>query len=124
MGTAAQITDAKELDQQLNQQILSGDVMGAFEKFYADDVVMQENVDAPRTGKDINRKAEQDFFDSLEQFHSAKLLGSAVNGDVSYSEWEYDMTFKGGKRVQLTQVAARRWKNGKVVHERFYYNKG
>jgi len=124
MGSAAQITDVRELDQQLNQQILSGDAMGAFEKYYADDVVMQENVDAPRIGKDVNRKAEEDFFSSLEQFHSAKLLGSAVNGDVSYSEWEYDITFKGGKRVQLTQVAARRWKNGKVVHERFYYNKG
>jgi hypothetical protein len=24
----------------------------------------------------------------------------------------------------LNHLAARRWKNGKIVHERFYYNKG
>jgi hypothetical protein len=74
-------------------------------------------------GKDTNRKLEQDFFSSIEQFHGAKVLGSAVNGDISYSEWEYDYTPKGGKRLKLTQIAARRWRNGKVVHERFYYNK-
>src|SRR5204862_7172895 len=114
VSTTTQSLDAKTLDNQLNQQILSGDALGAFEKFYADDVVMQENVEEPRVGKDTNRKLEQEFFASVEQFHGAKLLGSAVNGDVSYSEWEDDITFKGGKRVKMTQVAARRWKGGKV----------
>jgi hypothetical protein len=47
-----------------------------------------------------------------------------VNGNVSFSEWEYDLTFKGGQRIKLSQVAVRRWKNGKIVNERFYYNKG
>ena len=123
MSTATHSLDVKALDDQLNKQILSGDALGAFESFYADDVVMQENSDEPRVGKDVNRKLEQDFFSSIEQFHGAKVLGTAVNGDISYSEWEYDFTPKGGKRLKLTQVAARRWRNGKVVHERFYYNK-
>jgi ketosteroid isomerase-like protein len=113
----------KALDNQLNEQILRGDALEAFERFYADDVVMQENLEPPRAGKDVNRKIEQEFFSSVEQFHGAQLLGSAVNGDISYSEWEWDVTFKGGKRVKMTQVAARRWKNGKVIHERFYYHK-
>jgi ketosteroid isomerase-like protein len=116
--------EVNALDNQLNEQVLSGDALAAFEKFYADDVVMQENLEEPRAGKDVNRKVEEEFFSSVEQFHAATLLGSAVNGSTSYSEWEFDLTFKGGKRVKLTQVAARRWSNGKVVHERFYYNKG
>jgi ketosteroid isomerase-like protein len=123
VSTATHSLDVKALDDHLNKQILSGDALGAFESFYADDVVMQENSDEPRVGKDTNRKLEQDFFSSIEQFHGAKVLGSAVNGDISYSEWEYDYTPKGGKRLKLTQIAARRWRNGKVVHERFYYNK-
>jgi hypothetical protein len=32
-----------------------------------------------------------------------------------------DVSFKGGNRVQMRQVAVRTWKDGKVVHERFYY---
>ena len=106
----------------MNQAILSGDILNAFEKYYANDVVMQENDSEPFAGKEVNRKREQEFVNSVEQFHGAKLLGEAVNGDTSYSEWEYDVTFKGGGgRVKLQQVASRRWKNGQIVHERFYY---
>lgn len=124
MSTARNIPDIAIPDQQLNQQILSGDALGAFEKYYAEDVVMQENEEAPRKGKATNRKFEKDFFDSVEQLHGGKVLASAVNGDTSFSEWEYDVTFKGGQRITLKQVSVRRWANGKVIHEKFYYNKG
>jgi ketosteroid isomerase-like protein len=123
VSTPTQTIDTKALDTQLNEQISTGKAAEAFETFYADDIVMQENAEEPRNGKDVNRKAEQEFFSSVEQFR-ARLLGSAVNGDTSYSEWEYDVTFKGGKQVKQTQVAARRWAGGKVTNERFYYNKG
>lgn len=118
------MSNIAELDTKLNQAILSGKALEAFEELYADDVVMQENTDAPFVGKDFNRKREQEFFASIEQFHGAQVLAAAASGDVSFSEWTMDVTFKGGTRVQMTQVSARRWKNGKVVHERFYYNKG
>jgi ketosteroid isomerase-like protein len=122
MSTATHTpTDISKLDHELNQAVLAGDILGAFDKYYADDVVMQENDAEPVPGKAANRKREQEFVNSVEQFHSAKLLGEAVNGDVSYSEWSYDVTFKGAGRVKMEQVSARRWKNGKVSHERFYY---
>jgi len=46
-----------------------------------------------------------------------------VNGDVSFAEWETDLTFKNGFRTEMNQVAVRRWKDGLLIHERFYYNK-
>ena len=113
---------SKTPDTALNQMILEGKAMEAFEQFYADDVVMQENVAPPTVGKDANRKRELEFFASVEQFHGAKLLASAENGGVSFSEWEYDITFKGQPRTTLAQTAVRRWKDGKVAHERFYYS--
>jgi ketosteroid isomerase-like protein len=113
-----------ELDRQLNEQILAGDILGAFDAFYAEDVVMQENTSEPTAGKAANRAREQAFIDSVEEFHGVKLLGSAVNGDRSYSEWEIDATYKGGVRVAASQVAVRQWRGGQIVHERFYYNKG
>src|SRR5579864_6283769 len=122
MSTATQShPNIAKLDHELNQAILSGDILNAFEKFYANDVIMQENDSEPFKGKEVNRKREQEFVGSVEQFHGAKLLGEAVNGDVSFSEWEYDVTFKGAGRVKMEQVSSRRWKNGKVAHERFYY---
>ncbi len=123
MSATATATSVQELDKQLNDDVLSGKIMDAFEKYYADDVVMQENSEDPRVGKAANRKAEEDFMSSVEAFNGASVKASAVNGDVSFSEWEMDITFKGGKRVKFNQVAVRHWKNGQIVNERFFYNK-
>ncbi len=113
-----------ELDAQLNQVILEGRVMDAFEQFYADDVVMRENTDAPTTGKAANRERELGFLDAVETFHGVTLLASATEGDVSFGEWVLDVTFKGAERSPMHQVSVRRWRNGEVASERFYYNRG
>ncbi len=110
------------LDAELNQLVLNGRILDAFDQFYAEDVVMQENAATPMAGKAANRDRERQFVESIEQFHGAQVLGSAAAGDKSYSEWLMDVTFKGGVRVKLEQVAVRQWRNGKVKHERFYYN--
>lgn len=113
--------DVAALEHQLTQLILDGRSLEAFEQFYADDIVMQENTDVPVVGKERNRAREQAFFGALAEV-GVTLLGSAVNGDVAYSEWIFELQFKDGRKVALTEVSARRWKHGKVVHERFYYN--
>ncbi|MDX2120277.1 MAG: SnoaL-like domain-containing protein [Gemmatimonadota bacterium] len=113
-----------ELDRELNATVLEGRILDAFERFYADDVVMQENAATPVAGKAANRERERQFVESIEQFHQAALLGAAAEGDRSYSEWILDVTLKGGLRVKLEQVAVRQWRNGQVTHERFYYNAG
>lgn len=123
MSASAQAT-ISELDRQLNEQVIQGDILGAFDRFYHDDVAMQENSAEPTLGKAANRKREEAFVASVEQFHGARVLSSVAAGDVSFSEWELDATYKGAGRHVLAQVAVRRWKDGKVIHERFYYSKG
>ena len=110
-----------ELDKKLNDAILAGKAMEAFEELYDENIVMQENQEPEIHGKAVNRKREQDFFASVEAFHGAKVLSSAVHGDVSFSEWEMDVSLKGVGRITMSQIAVRRWKNGKLVHERFYH---
>jgi hypothetical protein len=109
------------LDAKLNQAILTGKALEAFDELYADDVVMQENTSEPFVGKALNRDREVKFFGSIAELHEISLSASAVNGDVSFGEWVIDATFQGGARYKLVQVAVRRWKDGKVAHERFYY---
>lgn len=115
------MSDVATVDKKLNDQILSGDILGAFDAFYADSVVMTEPT-GTREGKDANRKYEEQFVNSLEQVHGVELKASAVDGNRSLSEWIMDVTFKDGNRVKMEQVAAREWKDGKVVFERCYYN--
>ena len=110
-----------ELDRELNQMILAGNGFpAAFDRFYADDVLMHEANGVICEGKEANRQREQAALAHME-FHESQLVHAAVNGDVTFSEWRYDATM-GGQRMTLEQVARRVWKDGKVVHERFYYN--
>lgn len=113
-----------DLDNELNASILAGKSMESFEKFYADDLVMQENNDEPVAGKDANRKREQDFAANIEEFHGAELHASAVGDNVTMSEWSFDFTLKGMGRVTFNEVIRRQWRDGKVVNERYYYNMG
>ncbi len=57
----------KENVEALNQMILSGDILGAFEKFYADDVVMQDNEMPARQGKAECRTFEESFVNNSDR---------------------------------------------------------
>ena len=111
----------EQADKELNDMILGGKAMDAFERFYADDVVMQENSAAPTAGKDANRKREIEFFSSIEAWHDGACTASVVSGNTSLSEWSMDVTIKGMGRIKMEQAVVRRWKDGKVVSERFYH---
>lgn len=110
------------LDNELNQLILQGRALDAFETFYDETVIMQENSAPPTEGKEANRTREHEFFAQMKEFHGADLLKSAVQGDVTFSQWSFDVTFPNGHRTHLNQVAVRTWKNDRIVHERFFYS--
>lgn len=114
------MTDIAQLDAELNDMIRQGKALEAFEKFYAEDVVMMEN-DQAFEGKDVNRKREQEFFGNIAEVHGAGITAAAVQGHTSFCEQFFDATFKDGKRMKLEEVAVRTWRDGKVVRERFYY---
>lgn len=112
--------DVAQLDAALNDMIRQGKALEAFERFYADDVVMMEN-DQAFVGKELNRRREQEFFGRIEQVHSASLGATAVSGNVSFCEQSFDATLVDGTRLRMEEVAVRTWKDGKIVKERFYY---
>ncbi len=115
-------TKTKVQEEKLNAMIINGKGMEAFESFYDDNVTMEEPRSGTRKGKAANREFEKKFFDSVDKIHSVKLVSSVCEGDDSFSEWKWDISFKDGKRVDMEEVAHRHWKNGRVVHEKFYYD--
>lgn len=112
--------DIAALDAELNEMLRQGKHLDAFEKFYAENIVMMEN-DQPFEGKEANRKREQEFFGGIQELHSASVGESAVSGNTSFCEQAFDATFKDGNRIQMEEIAVRTWENGQVVKERFYY---
>ena len=112
----------KEKIEDMNQMILSGQMMDAFEKYYHNDVAMQENNESPTVGKDANREREIKSMEMIEEFHGAEVKALAVGEDVTMVEWEMDVTYKGAPRNTMCQVAVQKWQDGQIIHERFYYS--
>lgn len=116
------MTDLRTNVDQLNQMILEGKILDAFEKFYADDVVMQDNNYPARDGKDLNRQYEEAFVNGLTEFRDAKVISTLVSDDMAVTEWWFDYTHKDYGVRNYRQLAVQRWKDGRIVEEKFYYN--
>lgn len=113
----------KENVKQLNQMVFQGQILEAFDRFYHPNVVMQENLEAERVGKEANRAYEEQFVGALEAVHGGGIDHVLVDEDqqVAMIESWMDVSFKDGNRVKMAQVAVQQWKEGQVIHERFYH---
>lgn len=106
----------------LNDLVLQGKTMEAFEKYYAENVVMQENDAEPTIGKTANREREQTFMNNIEEFRTAQPLKVTIGENITMVEWLYDYTHKEWGVRNYSQVSVQEWKNGQIVKEKFYYN--
>lgn len=116
------MSDLRTQVDQLNQMVLEGKILAAFDKFYDEAVVMQDNDYPARNGKAICRQFEEDFVNGLTEFRGAKVLNTIISDDLAVTEWWFDYTHKDFGVRNYRQLAVQRWKNGKVVEEKFYYN--
>jgi hypothetical protein len=106
---------------ELNNLVVRGESMQAFEKYYHEDVVMQENNQAPTAGKAANRQRELDFLGKVTQFRSARPLKVAAGENATLVEWHYDYTHAEWGERNYTQVSVQEWRDGQIIKEKFYY---
>ena len=106
----------------LNNLVLEGRLMEAFEKYYHDDVVMQENDLPPTVSKEANRQRELQFLNSIVEFRGAEVKGLTVGDNISAVIWSYDYTHQEWGARNYTQVSVQEWKDGKIIKEKFIYN--
>lgn len=103
--------------------IAKGTAMDAFEKYYADNVVMVLEDGTEVEGKDTNRERENEFFSSVDEFHGIEVKGITSNEETGVTSVESTMTvtFKGADEpMNLEQVAVQHWDGDQIGRERFY----
>ncbi|MGP1273127.1 MAG: nuclear transport factor 2 family protein [Phycisphaerales bacterium] len=107
----------------LIETMKAGDILGAFEKHYADDIEMQENSEPPTTGKNANREREKQFLASIRDFKSLWIDSVAINeaDGVAFIEYGFNFINTEGQDITYQQAARQTWKDGKIVSERFYH---
>jgi hypothetical protein len=91
-------------------------------RFYADDVIMQENDEPARNGKVVCLDHEQRTLTRVTGL-KAVLLSQAINEEagIVFSEWYLESTSLSGQRYALTEVSVQRWRNELIYQEKFYY---
>jgi len=107
---------------ELLRYLREGRIMDAMKEFYADDVVMTEPAYGDTAGLAANLEREQKFVDSVAEFKNFEAKAVAAGDDVSFYENVMDWIGTDGDRVHVEQVSRAKWKDGKIVHERFYYD--
>ncbi len=110
---------------ELHEYVRAGRIMDAMNEFYADNVVMTEPAYGATDGLAANLKREQHFVESVAQFKGFETPTVAIDGDTSVYENVMDWTGADGKDYHVEQVVVAKWNDaGKIVHERFYYDRG
>ncbi len=112
----------RESVNELVQMVLTGKMIEAFDKFYDDNVSMQENEAPPLVGKAANREKELGMASQIKEMHDGKALAILVDGDHAAIEWLTEFTGQDNKRRRVHQVARQEWQNGKIIREQFFYN--
>jgi SnoaL-like domain len=102
-----------------------GQLLEAFDKYYAEDVVMQDvGEDNLKTGKADCRAYEVGFLGSVESFNGMGVDSVSASEDgntVAVESW-MELQFKGTPAARrMSQVAVQKWENGFVKEEKFYH---
>jgi len=114
----------KEKAQDIHDMMLQGKLLEAFDKYYHEDVVMTEPR-GTRKGKQECRNYEEQFLESIKEFHGLEVKAIASDEDkgTAFIQSSMDVTFEGtDDKVTMEQVSVQQWKDGQVIHERFFYN--
>ena len=110
--------------QDLLNHVRQGKIIEAMNEFYDKDTVMQDNANPPTKGLAANIEREKQFMSGVKEWKGFTVTASGVGDNVTFYESTSDFVTTDGVPGHVEQVSVAKWKNGKIVHERFYYETG
>lgn len=110
--------------QDLFGYVRQGKIIEAMNEFYDQDTAMQENANPPTKGLAANIEREKQFLNGVKEWKGFNVTASAVGDNVTFYECTIDFIATTGQPVHMEQVSVAKWKNGKIIHERYYYDTG
>jgi ketosteroid isomerase-like protein len=93
-----------------------------YERFYDENVVVQENLQPPRVGRAMSIERQQRMNANVKEIHDFKIGTVLVDGDRSVIEMHIDMTTNDGHRIRIEELGLQTWRDGRIIHERYFYD--
>ena len=99
-----------------------GDFIKAMDTYLDDNVKLWEGNNPAKEGKINCIKLEEELLATVTAFHGYEVKsGPAVFGDTSFYEAVMSFDTNDGAKHRFEQVVRTKWKNGKIIDERFYH---
>ncbi|MGH7217265.1 MAG: SnoaL-like domain-containing protein [Nitrospiraceae bacterium] len=117
-------TDLRQRLNDLINHVQQGKIIEAMNEFYDKDTVMQDNANPPTKGLAANIEREKEFVSGVKEWKGFNVTASGVGDNATFYECTMDFIATNGQPFHMEQVSVAKWKNGKIVHERFYYDTG
>ena len=113
--------DIRASVQALIAQVEQGQYFEAYAAFYHENVIMQENSDPPRIGLTEIVSMERNVMSRFASIEGLIARAVLVDQDRAVIEWVFDATLLDGQKAHLEELALQTWRDGKIIHERFFY---
>ncbi len=112
----------RDMVQRFIGMVEAGRFVEALQAFYADEASMQENSEAPRRGLPALIAHEPKVLAANLLVRALPVDVCLVDGDQVVIRWVFEFTRRDGRAVRLDELAWQRWRDGRIVQERFYYD--
>lgn len=112
----------RERVEQLIAYTVQGRSQEALLEFYAEDVVIQENQQAPRIGLAASLARNREAAQWTASVHEISVPNVLIAGDQVVIQWHAEWTLSNGVRVRIEELAWQQWQGDRIVCERFFYD--
>ena len=101
----------------------AGKSVEAMQRFYAEDVLLFENRELARAGRERCVEFEREQLGKQPEpprCRAGKLAADPATG-VCFIEWVIHFQSNSGRPMRLEEVAVQKWSSAGIIEERFYY---
>ncbi|PXV58972.1 SnoaL-like domain-containing protein [Dyella jiangningensis] len=98
----------------------NGRFIEALQRYYHPAAVVWENRQTSRNGLDVLIENEQRVLNAFTAV-DGRALQVMVDGDRVAIQWRFEFS-NDAAHVSLDEMAVQQWNDGKILHERFYYD--
>ena len=96
----------------------------AIEEFYTENASMQENMGAPRVGREVLVARERKTLARARSVKSECVRPVFVSGDRVVIRWIFRFEWLDGSATRMEELACQRWEGERIVEEIFFYDPG
>ncbi len=122
--------NTEQIAKRLVELCREGKYEQAQDELYAQDAVSIEMTGSPggamgdAKGMDAIREKGRRWQENIETIHGGSVSDPVVAGDWFSVAMGIDATYKDMGRVPMQEICVYKVRDGKIVHEQFFYNLG